>query len=547
MTICRKKQGNKVYLQEYKSIRVKGKVRHIFVKHLGVEGKDGKPIRKPIHALDRIGFSKTQFYGATSVLWNICEELNLENLINGNIHRTEGFSVGKLLIAIAINKVINPLRFRKIQTWIKRTNLAELMNYEDSVFAKHNLLRALDAICDVKDDAEYDYSLKIEKAIFENQTIVPSTVFSSVLYDTTPNFYYGETCSLAELGFNSKQIKQKQIKVALCVTKKYHIPIFHFSLKGSMMDTLTSTKTSQLISDFNIKKPLIVWDRAITTLDTIRWAEDNKFHLLVGLSAKFREVKHFFQDEINETPENYLIKSKSGAIYGIMKQAKFFKKKVHILVYVNSEKALKNRTERHEKISDAIELLEQLKNKDKDKDKDIKTKVKKIINELKEFFIIKYTKKGFSYRLNQEKIQEAEKKDGKSAVLCTDKEFSKKEIITTYFEKNEVERAFRVLKDSLDMDHINHRLSTRVRAYFFVCYLSYLLYSILEYKLRIAGIQESVEDIMDKLHHVEKLELKYGKQTKDVLLNLGKDEREILNKLKMSNLVLVDPIERLNL
>jgi len=513
------------------------------VRHLGVEGKDGKPIKKPTHALDKISFSKTQFYGATSVLWNICKELNLENLINENIHCTEGFSVGKLVLASAINKVIKPLRFRKIPNWIKRTNLAELMNYDDDVFAKHNLLRALDAICDIKDGVEYDYSQKIEKAIFENQTIIPQEVFSSVLYDTTPNFYYGETCPLAEFGFNSKHIKEKQIKVALCVTKKYHIPIFHFSLKGSMMDTLTSTKTSQLISDFNIKNPLIVWDRAITTLATIRWAEENNFNLLVGLSSKFREVKHFFQDEINETSENYLIKSKSGATYGIMKQVKFFKKKVHILIYVNSEKALKHRTERHEKISDAIELLEKLKNKDKD----IKIEVKKIINEVKDFFIITHIKKTFSYKLNQNKIQEAEKCDGKSAILCTDKEFSKKEIITTYFEKNEVERAFRVLKDSLDMDNINHRLPTRVKAYFFICYLSYLLYSILEYKLRIAGIQESVEDIIDKLHHVEKLKLKYGKQTKDVLLNLGEDEREILNKLKMGSLILVDHIERPNL
>ena len=71
MTICRKIQGNKVYLQEYKNVRIKGKVKHIFVRHLGVEGKDGKPIGKPTHALDKIGFSKTQFYGATSVLWNI--------------------------------------------------------------------------------------------------------------------------------------------------------------------------------------------------------------------------------------------------------------------------------------------------------------------------------------------------------------------------------------------------------------------------------------------------------------------------------------------
>lgn len=540
MAICRKKQGNVVYLQEYKNVRVDGKVKHIFVRHMGVEGKDEKPIKKAMHTIDKIGFSNTQFYGATSVLWNICKELRLEEIINENTHSNSDFSVGKLLLAVAINKIINPLKIRKIQNWIKRTNLPKLMNYEENEFARHNIYRALDVICYIKDGVEYEYSQKIEKAIFETQTIFPKKIFSSIIYDTTPTFYYGETCELAKVGYNSKKIREKQIKVALCVTKEYHMPIFHFTMKGSTMDALTSTKTSQLISDFNIKNPLVMWDKAITTLETIRWAEENNVHLLVGLSSKFNEAKYLFQEKIEETPENFIIDSDEGAIYGIIKEFKFFKKNVNVIVYVNTKRAMKSRTERHKRITETIESLKKL----DEKDINIKHNIKETIKGLEEFIIIKQTNKTYSYEINKKKVEESEKIDAKSVILCTDKDYTKKEVIMTYFGKNEVERAFRVLKDTLEMDKINHRLPTRVKAYFFVCYLSYLLYSVLEYKLRIAGIQESVEDIVDKLHHVEKLNLKYGQQNKDVLLNLGTEEREILKKLKMNDLILSDSIER---
>lgn len=543
MAICRKRRGGKVYLYEYKSERRDGKVKHVFVKYLGVEGKNGKPIKMPNHFLDKVGFSKTQFYGATSVLWKVCEELGLVDLIDENIAKVNGFSVGKLLVTAAINKIVNPLSFRKLKVWVGRTNLPELMDLEIDSFGKHNFFRALDAVCGVKDGMEYDFTLKIEKNLFDSQTLIPKEVFSSVLYDTTPTFYYGNTCDLAERGYNSKNVDLKQIKVALCVTRNFHIPIFHFVIKGSMMDALTGTKVSQLVTDFRIKKPLVIWDRGVTSLDVIRWAEENNVQLIVGVKNNLREVKHLLDINIEETPYNYITNSEGGAIYGIEKKYKLFKKAIKIIVYKNSKRALKIKTERHSKIANAIETLQELKGSEKD----LKNKINKCIKDVKEFFNIQYKKKGFLYKVNEEKIKAAEKTDGRYAIICTDIKLSKKEAIKTYFKKNEVERAFRVLKHNLDMDSISHRIPTRVKAYFFTCFLAYYLYSALEYKLKKMEIKDSVDTVIDKLHHIEKLELKFGKQKKNVLLNLGTYERDILEKLKMNDLILQEPITRPNL
>ncbi len=82
MAIVRKKRGDKIYLYEYKNVRENGKVKHNFVRYLGVEGSDGKLVKKPKRVLDKIELGSGKLYGAVAVLWKLVEELRFEELID---------------------------------------------------------------------------------------------------------------------------------------------------------------------------------------------------------------------------------------------------------------------------------------------------------------------------------------------------------------------------------------------------------------------------------------------------------------------------------
>jgi transposase len=58
------------------------------------------------------------------------------------------------------------------------------------------------------------------------------------------------------------------------------------------------------------------------------------------------------------------------------------------------------------------------------------------------------------------------------------------QMLSLYFDKDLVEKAFRSLKGITQLRPIRYWLAEHVRAHVFVCYLAYLLLSLLQYRLR---------------------------------------------------------------
>jgi hypothetical protein len=81
------------------------------------------------------------------------------------------------------------------------------------------------------------------------------------------------------------------------------------------------------------------------------------------------------------------------------------------------------------------------------------------------------------------KLAEAEEFDGYSCVFCTCP-LPQDKMLSLYFDKDLVEKAFRSLKGITQLRPIRHWLAERVHAHVFLCYLAYLLLSLLQYRLR---------------------------------------------------------------
>jgi len=79
-------------------------------------------------------------------------------------------------------------------------------------------------------------------------------------------------------------------------------------------------------------------------------------------------------------------------------------------------------------------------------------------------------------------VKSAEELDGYSAIFTTTT-LPKKDIVKFYFDKDLVEKAFQSMKGVINLRPIRHWLSNRVISHVFLCYLAYLLLSILKIKL----------------------------------------------------------------
>ena len=86
-------------------------------------------------------------------------------------------------------------------------------------------------------------------------------------------------------------------------------------------------------------------------------------------------------------------------------------------------------------------------------------------------------------RLLRAQLAEAEEFDGYSCIFCT-RSLPQDKMLSLYFDKDIVEKAFRSLKGITQLRPIRHWLAEHVHAHVFICYLAYLLLSLLQYRLR---------------------------------------------------------------
>jgi transposase len=102
-------------------------------------------------------------------------------------------------------------------------------------------------------------------------------------------------------------------------------------------------------------------------------------------------------------------------------------------------------------------------------------------------------------------LHEAEEFDGYSCIFST-RVLTKAVVVKIYFDKDLVEKAFRSLKGVVKLQPIRHWLAQRVIAHVFICYLAYLLLSLLKFRLKSHGI--SPEEALDELETMYKVYLR---------------------------------------
>jgi len=87
------------------------------------------------------------------------------------------------------------------------------------------------------------------------------------------------------------------------------------------------------------------------------------------------------------------------------------------------------------------------------------------------------------WNIDQEGMREAEMLDGKYWLVTTLKA-SPKEVLEIYRSRDAIERAFRITKETIRIRPIWNRKEEHIKAHLFICFLAYLLLSLLELQIR---------------------------------------------------------------
>ncbi len=487
--IKRIKKGDKIYLSEVKSVREGKKVRHEFIRYVGKE-IDGKQMLSG--SIQRARIDKVSVYGTLLIIDAVAKDIGLSELLGEN---------GDYLLSLAYGQCIAPNSTKKLAEWFERTDISSLLNIPDLSYKK--LLEALDNVQGERGDF---LQTRIFDRLKERIDLKPEGYF----YDVTNAYFYGLHCPLAKKKKKPKNMNLPQIQIGLAVTKDESIPIFHKVFEGNIHDARTLKDIMFLFREHDIENAFMVWDRGVTSKTNIEEAKEAGFEVLCGLALKgnAKSVTEQVISEENLNSIKYRVRLRSTTFYVKKIPYSYGDFKGHLYVCLNEKERQNIKERRYDEIDNAIELLA--------KKEKIKEGLKKYIS----------NKNG----INHQKVKEAEIFDGVSAIFST-KNMKEKEAIHGYFEKDRIEKAFRTLKSLLEMDKIRFWMKDKVKAHIFVCYLSYLLLSLLDYKLQKLGISATdALRLMESMHRVYITDTK-TKNTFIKTVALTKQQEDILKAI----------------
>jgi transposase len=488
--IRKRKRNGKVYLEEVESKRIGGKVVQKHIRYVGREA-DGKTILSA--SISDLEIEQVKVHGPLLVLHHLAKEIRLDECLGPFDHELLSMIYAHCLDYKSVNQMAR---------WYERTDLNMMLSLEGLTEAR--LLEAMDYLEAINPAA-------LQKAIFENVCERYELTRTGVVYDVTNTYLYGKKCALGKPGKDKQGVKGRPlIQIGLGVTKDEGVPLFHKVFDGNIHDSRTFQDAITAFGEYNIQKGLIVFDRGISSKQNQKDIADLKWKVLCGLPLNDSLKKNLSSLIASEDFLKYphRVRSNKTVFYVITKPYSLGGIKGKLAFCFNERLRRDIRESRYDEIAHAQKLL--------DEGKVLKPGMEKFFDS--------------DGRLLTSRLEKAEQFDGYSCIFTTAK-LSKEEMIRLYFDKDLVEKAFQSLKGIIKIQPIRHWLYNRVTAHVFICYLSYLLLSLLN--LRLKPLKMSPVEALRELDSLYKVYMRDPKKGFKLsrMVALSKKQEKILRTI----------------
>jgi transposase len=312
-----------------------------------------------------------------------------------------------------------------------------------------------------------------------------------VLYDVSSTYFEGRSCPLAELGYSRDGKRGTPQIVFGLLTNRSGRPVAVEVFEGSLHDDKTlPAQLEKLRRRFKLKRIVVVSDRGMVTkanLEAMRAAEGVAW--ITALKAP--QVKKLVKDgqlQLSLFDQQNLVEIEDEERYPGER-----------LVVCRNPLVAEERSRKREALLEATEraLRETQARVEQGTlagEAEIGLAVGAVWNRwrVKKHFQLEISDTSLSFRRKQEQIDQEAALDGIYVLRTSvsDSELESAEVVRSYKQLKEVERAFRSFKGPLELRPIHHRLEDRVRAHVFLCMVAYYL----EWHLRQAWAELTFKD-----------------------------------------------------
>jgi transposase len=455
-------------------------------------------------------FIKARPCGGAYLLSQLWKRLNIDKRLE-TVLKDRSFTapIKQALFAMVANRALAPSSKLSIEQWAAED---VFLGSEQELQVQH-FYRAMDFLLEHTED--------IQKEVFWSTASLLNLTVDLIFFDTTNTYFEIDEPGSSELKAYGKSKDKRDdlplVTIGLAVTRK-GIPVKCWILPGNQHDAKTVDRIQKDLNAWNIGRVVWVMDRGMAGDENRRILQRAGGQYILG--EKLRGV-HLNEAALSH-PGRFKVVKDNLHIKEVFAGQGTGRRR-YVIAY-NPEQAEVDRINR-EKTLDRLRCELEVLNKSKRR-KSSKAQCNVLLNKSMGRYV-KELKSG-KLKIDNAKVKQEEKLDGKYLLSTSDQHLSAEDIALGYKQLMEVERAFRTLKGSLSLRPIYHSKDDRIRSHVLLCWLALLLIRIAE--IETAMTWPKIKRTMQRLNLVEFL-------TKDGRIlqhtELIADQRNILNKLKI--------------
>jgi len=408
-----------------------------------------------------------------------------------------------VLQLLVVNQLVEPgSEFRLHREWFDHSAMDELLGVDFAVAEKDRLYRCLDRV------------LAHKKELFlflkDRWRNLFNARFDVLLYDLTSTYFEGE-CEQnpkARRGYSRDGRPDcLQVVIALVVTPD-GFPLAYEVMNGNTADNTTLRDFLEKIeSTYGRAERMWVMDRGIPTeevLEEMRRPERQLCYLvgtprarITAMEKKWLDLPwHKVRDSVevklwNEDDELFVLAKSEG------RQAKeSAMRRRRLIQYLRTLRRMRHSLPSRDQLMMRIGAA--------------KSKAGRAAG----FVPIRLpakdepvTRETFSFKLDREKFDKAELRDGHYLLRSNVTADDPKVLWERYVQLTEIEAVFKALKNDLAVRPIHHQLEERVEAHIFVAFLAYCLMVTLKKRLQAHAPGLTPRAVLDKLKTIQMLDV----------------------------------------
>ena len=395
--------------------------------------------------------------------------LNGTQLILNQVFRGVGFDV------IDDEVLKHLVTARLCQPSSKAGTVDYLKSYFDEDVELHKIYRYLDRLHNTQQE-------KVQQISVEHTRRLLGGKIGLMFYDVTTLYFETDFCDDFRTAGFSKDGKHSQPQVVLgLLVSRDGYPLSYSLFNGSQYEGRTMLPiVEDFVQRFNLSDFVIVADSGLMTKTNLALLESEEYKYIIGARIKNES------DAIKEW------------IFSLEKQDEVFhemqKGNSRLVIGYSENRAKKDKYNREKGVK---RLKAAYKSGTITKENINKRGYNKFLEISDNVQVV----------INQDKINEDEKWDGLKGYL-TNTDLCAKEVCEQYNGLWVIERAYRVTKGTLELRPIFHFTPKRIEAHVCICFVAYKVYKELERRLKLSGINLSVDKVLNIAKTITTLKIK---------------------------------------